>query len=285
MTITIYGVDPSIDEAAWARLMRTLGRGAWMESVYPSGGQLAATIAVGTRTITIADGAVQACGVLLENSAPVNVVHDANNGTQPRIDTIVAQFNWAGSSSTGGSIIAVKGSPAANPTAPVLTASRVAGTLWQVPLCDVLVSPGVGTFPGGVVSPRQPGPRRVIRYTGTVAASDRTAAAAASEATLATIDIPDPGWPYHLEVIGAALMSATDNGQGVMNLRIDGSLLENTRSMNNGGEVLAVQAYSVLRTGKCQATLTVSQQNMTAPARLTFAGTFARFQAIVHPSS
>ena len=223
MALTAYGVDQSITEPKWALLMAILGKGSYDETIATTGGQLAPTVASGTRVVDVDDGDLVAAGVLVQNTTTVTVTLDGNSGSLDRIDTIVCEINWSGTSSTGASIKAIKGTPAANPVPPTLT--RTAGTLWQVPIARVTVTPGVGQLPGGVLEDVRPGARLPKVYK-TTAANGQSTSGGGGGTQIASIDVPDPGWPYRLQIAGVqkfAQLSDITNGRGQVQAVISGS--------------------------------------------------------------
>ena len=152
MAITVYGVDPAINEPEWSKLFADSLSGAQAREVVASG--FSPSVATGVRLISVPAGRAAAAGVLAESDATATVSLAENTGSNSRIDLVCLQIDWAGTASTGGTLVAVQGAPAATPVAPALT--RNAGSLWQVPLMEVLVRPGVGQIAAGdatVVAP------------------------------------------------------------------------------------------------------------------------------------
>lgn len=205
MAITLYGVPLSIDAAHWAKLLAILGRGA-ADQVVDSG--LVPTVATGTRLLSVSAGNAVAAGVLAESTAAEAVTLDANSSGNSRIDYIVLEIDWSGSSSTGGDVKFVKGSPAVNPVPPALT--QTPGTLWQIPLARMLVRNGVGQMAGADLELCRPLARLPIFYdfaidTGAVNFNN-------SDVVRLNQTILDPGWPYKL--VTSARINVVANSPG-----------------------------------------------------------------------
>jgi hypothetical protein len=88
-----------------------------------------------TMNTSVAVGAMLIEGLLNDVSLSGVVTHDAADVTNPRIDIVVVQKN-EDVGTRASDVTIVKGTPAASPVAPSLTQSV---TLWQEPLCEVLI--------------------------------------------------------------------------------------------------------------------------------------------------
>lgn len=194
MALTYKGFSTSqMDEEDWALYMGRLGELSNQHGIV-SGGSVSA--GGGTREVSVSALAGILPGLLVDTSGAEIVSGFAANGSGfvNRIDTLVIRGTW-GSTRTAAFAI-VQGSSAT--TAPALT--QTAGALWEMPLADVTVRPGVTTFLGGDIKARKPTRRRDIPYL--LSPSGQELPGAGSQQTLATQAIPDPGWPYYVEVNG-----------------------------------------------------------------------------------
>lgn len=224
MAVTIYGVDPSIGELEWAVLHEIADKGGWSEVVDDGGTALVPSAGAGTRQTTIAAGDCVASGVLGRNSAPVTVTHDANTTGVNRLDYVVFRINWAGTSTTGGTIVIVKGATSGS-LPPALT--KTAGTTWEIPLALVTIVPNATVFNAADVVDVRPKRRYVRRFKTNPAGGQSVGSGAASPSVIATLNIDDPGWPYKLRV--TAMMKFVDlvgAGFGRLDVNVDGGSSE-----------------------------------------------------------
>lgn len=283
MAITAYGVDQSITEPKWARLMQVLGRGAWQEIVAPSGSQFAPSVGTGTRLIQVAAGDAVVAGVLVESTASTSVVLDANNGSNPRIDTVVLQVDWSGTATVGGaSIIAVKGVNAAAPVPPSLTANRAAGTLWQMPIAQVTVQAGVGQIAAADLQDVRPGPRASAVYKDPIAIVDRPFDAASIN--VARVDVPDPGWPYRLDCYAKVNFASMPQGIGVVGITVDGTEIASGRTEQGCQPPAHCRDVTQTRNGVATVRVTVQPSAMNSPNRLQTVATHSNFVVVVLPA-
>lgn len=153
MAITVYGVDPSIDELHWSLLLNDLGN-ARAGSAVSSG--LSVGVATGTRLVSVAAGRSIQAGTLADMTATQTLTLAANGGSQPRISLVCLQVNWSGTSATAGTLVEVQGTPAASPVAPALTQNP--GVLWQTPLAAVRVAAGAGQLTAANITDARPLP-------------------------------------------------------------------------------------------------------------------------------
>lgn len=107
------------------------------------------------RSISIAPGWAQACGVSALNGAASTVTFGANAGASIRYDALVARFDWTTRTATlvalpGGSVApAINGSTTTPNTALV---NRIPGKMYDAWIALVGVRPSVGAFAAGDVT-------------------------------------------------------------------------------------------------------------------------------------
>ena len=105
------------------------------------GNALAVTLKTGM-TLTVAPGRCQIYGALLEvTGSGEDLVVSAADSDNPRIDTVVVEYNLDTDINTA-RVAIVQGTPAASPEAPILSDTA---TLYQKPLADVLIPAGALT--------------------------------------------------------------------------------------------------------------------------------------------
>lgn len=148
MAITVSGVESDLDITEWAEHMEAHARVSPSPDGVLSGFVVSA--ATGTRLLSVSAGDAVAPGVLIASSGAEGVTLDSNSSGNPRIDAIVLEVNWSGSSTTAGDVKAVKGTAGASPVAPSLT--QTAGDVWQIPLAYVTVANGAGQLVAGNVA-------------------------------------------------------------------------------------------------------------------------------------
>jgi hypothetical protein len=221
MAVTVWGVDPSITEMEWSVLHRIADRGNWDEIVSDDAGHLAPTAGGGTRQVSIAAGDAVAAGVLARSTSAVTTTHDANATGISRIDYVVLNISWAGTNTTGGTIVVVKGSTTSG-LPPTLT--KTAGLTWQIPLARVTIASGAAVLSAGAVVDVRPLRRRVLRYRSPPAGGQGILQGNTTPKNIATLDIPDPGWPYRLRVFAQVKFDdLVGNGFGVLDISLDGT--------------------------------------------------------------
>lgn len=163
MSLAVYGVQGTLDDAHWASLLQALGDGRAGMSVCSG---LVVSAASGTRTVNVSPGrSVQAGAYFIAASGSTyTVALNANTATTSRYDIICVQVDWlaaesaymaaggdanptaagAAAKAAAGSLVAVSGVAGSSPRLPSLTQTE--GTLWQTPLARVLVRPSVTTL-------------------------------------------------------------------------------------------------------------------------------------------
>lgn len=113
------------------------------------GNALAVTLKTGM-TLTVAPGRCQIYGALLEvTGSGEDLVVSAADSDNPRIDTVVVEYNLDTDINTA-RVAIVQGTPAASPEAPILSDTA---TLYQKPLADVLIPAGALT--AGAITDRR----------------------------------------------------------------------------------------------------------------------------------
>jgi len=93
------------------------------------------------KSIDVSAGKMVIYGHILVLDASLTLTIADNTSGNPRIDTIVAECDWAAQTIT---LKVVPGTPGASPTPPALTQN--AGSLWQEPLAQVSVANGFSTI-------------------------------------------------------------------------------------------------------------------------------------------
>lgn len=275
MAINTAGFDNAdITEAGFAKLVRVSGELAYKHGV-TSG--LAVSAAGGTRTVSISAGEGMAPGLWFESTATESLSFAANTGGSNRVDYVVVNVNWSANSAT---LAVVQGSSS---TPPSLT--QTPGSTWQVPLARVTVRPSVTTLLASDIVACKPLPRQARKYAGSSIAN-KTISYSASAWTMSTVTIPDPGWPYILQISGAAKFSDNANGYGYLAVKVNGSALETARTspLNDGVQPAWVNASSDAMTGPATATLTMEPAFMTSGSLTVQAGTNCWFTVIQIPA-
>lgn len=242
MAVTVHATG-NIDAPEWSRILQLAARGAWQEVV--SNGSLNVTPGAGSRQVSVSAGDAMAAGALASSDATTVVTLAANASGNPRIDYVVLEVTWSGNV---GLIKAVQGTAAAKPVPPALT--RTVGVAWQIPLARVTVASGAGVLPASAIEQCQPRERqpKVYRTVPDVA----SIGAESSGRTIANLDIPDPGWPYRLEVMGMVTFKQLDNlGRGRIVASVDGDdLTSGDAPRQNYGAALLRPETSDVRTGQ-----------------------------------
>lgn len=272
MAITLYGVDPSIDEAHWAQL-HDLATDQVVSGLTP-------TVGTGTRLVNVGTGNAYAAGVLATSTAVTAVTLAANTSGQSRIDYVVLNIDWTGTQTTGGTVTSVTGTPGSSPVAPNLI--QTAGTRWQIPLARVSVPNGATQLGNNSVEDARPGRQRPVVYK-----SDITGVSigpSANPRTVATIVVPDPGWRYKLEISGAVEFDTSSVGHGVMNALVDGNEIDQARAGNgNASTAVLSPVWTGNRSGTSTVvTFTVNAFNMTQ--NLVAQPSNSRMTVVVHPA-
>jgi len=205
MAIATVGFQGSVNATQFARLLRHHDEVGYKHGV-TSG--LVVTAGVGTRTVSISGGTAVLPGLVIDVDAIASLTFAANGGSSNRTDYVVLEANWVTSTCQ---VVVVQGTSA---TPPALT--QVEGSLWQMPLARVTLTPGVTTLSGTAVSVAKPIPRMSRRFSFESGLAGSVILNNGSYTTLATLSVSDPGWPYRLRVVGAARVNA---GTGFANLQ------------------------------------------------------------------
>jgi hypothetical protein len=243
MAISVYGVSPSIGEAEWAILHQIEARGGWHE-VVDAAADFAVTAGGGTRQLNVAGGSMAVCGTLVQSSGSLSVNSGANAAGNPRIDQLVLQIDWSGTTATAGTLQVVAGTPAASPVAATLT--RVAGTMWQVKLAEITVTPGQTAFTNAQIRSCVPQRRGPAVYKAATITSATITAAQGDEEITAAITVADPGWPYKIAVSGR--YSFGQIAAGRTNLRItldDVTFAQSSAGAANDSDAIVPAEWSV----------------------------------------
>lgn len=102
---------------------------------------LKVTSAAGTRTVSVAAGTAQVCGVTVTSDTTTSLTFSANSGGT-RLDLVILRVVWAGLSSTA--TIQVKQGTSGSSAVPTLT--RSPGSVYEFPLAVVSVGTSVSTI-------------------------------------------------------------------------------------------------------------------------------------------
>lgn len=115
----------------------------------PGFGLQASPTAPASGSIDIGPGAALVDGTLYLSDDTENIVFASNASGSTRIDTVVLRKNYTAQTIR---LAVVQGTPAATPVPPTLT--RTAGTLWEVPLVDVVLVNAYTSIAQADISPR-----------------------------------------------------------------------------------------------------------------------------------
>jgi hypothetical protein len=204
-----YGWDGTLTEGVESNKLYRGMEGGYRHVVWSGG-----VVSAGTgRAVNVAaiDGVIG--GSIWFTESATTVALDANATTNPRIDYIVAEANWASNTVT---ITKVTGQAAATPTAPALTQN--AGGVWQMPLARVTVAAGATSIAATAIEGARPLVRAIQYFTSPVSPESMRGSATSWKA-LGGVIVFDPGWPYRLQVSGAVRFDSTLSG-GFMRIRI-----------------------------------------------------------------
>lgn len=275
MTIAAKGfTDTVANEADWAKLMSIMARGCWDETVDNG---FNPSLPTATRRVAVASGDLVAAGVLVNNSASVNVDLPANSSGSSRIDIVVLTINWSADTV---SLTSVQGLAAATPVAPTLT--KTAGTTWQVPIAQVLVRNGVTQIATGDMTDIRPTRRKTTTYTPSISAI--TIGPNASARTIATRDVPDPGWPYKLRIYACVEFTATSTGRGTISVTVAGTQVVTTRAGNSNTSAAVLATSTSTITGAATVNLTMQPFNLSSTDQLTSQPPQSYFTLVVEPA-
>lgn len=242
MALSTVGMDSSIlDEAQWTRLFRLAREGGPFRHAIHSG--FVVTAEAGTRTIHVSAGEASVGGVaVVSNDVEVRTL-TANATSINRVDLIVLRLDWVNNSAT----IAVREN-----TSVVPSGGEVEGGTWDVPLARVTVRPGVTTLANGDVEVCKPLLAKQITYRGSAVAADTIGNGHAGK-VVSTVTVPDPGWPYVLDVDGLMRVSG-DAGYGRLEVLVNDVILaagvSGGMTTTNGAQPVSARDTSAVRTGK-----------------------------------
>lgn len=138
MAITHAGFTGTVDQVDFSQILDGLS-GHGVVGTY-NDSSLSAAKVVGSRTMLVQPGYVYAPGVLAHLDAAANAVAaPALSGSNPRIDVLIAKFNW----NTGAVTFEMKaGTQAASPVPPTL--QQDPGDIFEVPLRQGTLTNAVG---------------------------------------------------------------------------------------------------------------------------------------------
>lgn len=179
--------------------------------------------------VSVATGKALVDGSLYESSAAVTVTM-ATPETNPRIDRIVLQKNWATQTVR---IARLDGTEAGSPTAPALT--QTAGSVWEVPLAQALITTaGVIT-----VTDERENARTRLAIAGAGITAIETFTATGVETSIDFSSIPDTF--KHLILRGNVLSSVVGVGSATIAFNGDSVAANYNRMIwgRSGGAVVA----------------------------------------------
>jgi len=279
VAVSVYGIPNSINGAKFAKLLGLQGSVNNVHGV--TGAALLASVASGNRRVDVETGDAIVGGVLLENSSRVQLTLDTNTSGQPRIDTVVAQVG-PGSITTAGSITVITGTPGSSPSPPQLT--QVLGSSWQMPIAHVTVPNNATQLTAANVVDVRPRPRFSIVYKVTPPGGVTRTSGQGSPFTVATISVPDPGWPYRLEVLAAQNFQSTSQGFGTLTVDVDAVVLETGRT--DVGCTVPAQANNstTTRTGTATVRHRIHPTNLGGSDSLVTSNAHSHLTVIVHPA-
>lgn len=274
MAITIWGVDPSITEAKWSLLHHISTRGGWQENVSTSGGGLEVVAGTG-RQVSVADGDCTAAGVLGQSSSAVTLTHDANATGINRIDYVVFRMLWSGTNTTGGTIVIVKGSTT-TAVAPAL--ARTPGTLWEVPLARVTITPSATL---AIVEDCRAQPRGVKSNSSGIAAVSIRPANTGTQ--LARLIMGDPGWPYRVQVNATVAFSQiAEVGLMRCDVTLNGAAFASGSSGISNSAHAHVNDVSDVLTGRTVVVLSAAPVGINNETVTTLSGNPANHLTVAH---
>jgi hypothetical protein len=141
----------------WAVIWRDLIRASKADSgpllgsgVSPDPGLTIQATTPASAAVNVTAGSALVRGTWYNTDATVILAIAANGSGNPRIDTIVAQKNYAAQTIR---LAVHQGTPAVSPVAPTLT--QTDGVTWEVPLGDVAVASGFATIVAGNIKVRR----------------------------------------------------------------------------------------------------------------------------------
>lgn len=247
---TPFGFDNVSSEGGFAKWAHHRGIVNYKHGVSTG---LAVTPTAVAREVSVSPGSAILTGVLGQASEAHTKVFASNGGTTNRLDILALVADWATNSVDLG---VVQGASAT--VAPALT--QVEGSLWQMPLARVTVRPGVTTFAAADIVPAAPLPRRTYLFKADVQTVQ--VGFSTSGVTAATKTIPDPGWPYILNIQTTVRVSG-DAGYAAGRLTVNGTTVGRGFSgllttTNGKKQVTAIGASEIL-TGPATVELSMAQ--------------------------
>lgn len=275
--VTLIGASGSnVNALEWAQTLSLQS-----ERQVVADGALVPSVGAGTREAVISGGWVYVCGGLAKFVGATSVGLAANGGTVARQDQRVAEFNYGSSASALGTpansveIKTIQG--AAGGGVPYLT--QEPGVLWQVPLGLYTVPPGGGAVTVRDVRPR----RRVAKVYKDVVNTTLVVASNTAGAERAAVNVPDPGWPYRLEVLGAVTFQGIASGRAVVIVNVDDAELTRGRT-NVGADAPAVirPEWTDVRNAAARVSLVIAPLN--ASEALAPVPTQSGLTVVVHPA-
>ena len=149
MAFTLAGFQGTVNESQeagrFARVApRFLTDGPSHFAVTAVGGQ--------ARTVSVAAGTCQCCGVTAVESTATEVVFDENSTSGTRLDLLVLRFTWSGATSSVALAVLKGTNGATNPPWP----TRNPGSVYEAPLAVVSVPQGQGVFTSGNIKQIRP---------------------------------------------------------------------------------------------------------------------------------
>lgn len=140
MAFNGVGFEGTVGEAEFADMLGAVGEHGIMGTF--NGSAFSATRVAGARQMLIVAGKCYAPGVRGELTVDTaTTASSANSSGNPRIDLVVARFNWSANTVT---LVTLEGTPAANPSPPAMT--QTPGTTFDVPIRQSVLASGAGEY-------------------------------------------------------------------------------------------------------------------------------------------
>lgn len=141
MTFTGIGYEGTIQEAEFAEMLGSIADHG-VVGTYNDSSMSAAKVA-GARSLRCQPGKVLVPGVLgVLNTATTSDVATSLGGTLPRIDLLIAKFNWSGAGTV--TLEMKEGTPNASPGPP--SVQQDPGVIFEVPIAQGKLLPGTGEY-------------------------------------------------------------------------------------------------------------------------------------------
>jgi hypothetical protein len=176
------GAGASVQEAQWVKMARL-----WRESgvVMNKNGLLTSTgdfavVANTGMSVKVKPGEAWVRGAYFKMDTDATVTLNAADPTNPRIDIVALRVDWVANSF---SVVAVQGTPNANPSPPLLT--QIDGNRYEIPLAYVRVNAGVSSITSSDITDVRP----VVSNAGLVPAVNLTALTNRSVGAGATVTL------------------------------------------------------------------------------------------------